>query len=301
MGADAELAILFADVVGSSRLFEILGDEGASTTVAVCVDLMRRSTESHRGNVVKTMGDEVMATFESCDDALDAAARMQSSLADRPDLVVDGQPIMIRIGCHFGPVVIENRDVFGAAVHTANRMTSQAKAGQIIVTDAVVAKLGEEWRATVRQVDVAVPRGQHGEVVLFEVLWKPEDATSMVPSITMPGDQKPATVHLRYMGRDLVLDTRDRNSATLGRAEENDLVVRGGLVSRIHARIEASKNKFVLIDQSTNGTFVHASSGEEAFLRRDSMVLRGSGTLGLGQIPEPDSSHTIEFSCDETD
>lgn len=301
MGADAELAILFADVVGSSRLFEILGDEGASSTVAVCVDLMRRSTESHRGNVVKTMGDEVMATFESCDDALDAAVGMQSSLADRPDLVVDGQPIMIRIGCHFGPVVIENRDVFGAAVHTANRMTSQAKAGQIIVTDAVVAKLGDEWRAAVRQVDVAVPRGQHGEVVLFEVLWKPEDATSMVPSITMPGDQKPATVQLRYMGRELVLDTRDRNSATLGRAEENDLVVRGGLVSRIHARIEASKNKFVLIDQSTNGTFVHSASGEEAFLRRDSMVLRGSGTLGLGQIPEPDSSHTIEFRCDETD
>lgn len=301
MGADAELAILFADVVGSSRLFEILGDEGASSTVAACVGLMRSCTESHRGNVVKTMGDEVMATFASCDDALDAAAAMQSSLADRPDLVVDGQPIMIRIGCHFGPVVIEDRDVFGAAVHTANRMTSQAKAGQIIVTDAVEAELGVEWRAAVRQVDVAVPRGQHGEVVLFEVLWKPEDATSMVPSIAMPGDHRPATVHLRYMGRDLVLDTRDRTSATLGRADENDLVVRGGLVSRIHARIEASKNKFVLVDQSTNGTFVRPASGGEAFLRRDSMVLRGSGTLGLGQIPEPESSHTIEFSCDESD
>jgi hypothetical protein len=180
-------------------------------------------------------------------------------------------------------------------------MTSQAKAGQIIVTDAVVAQLGEEWRAAVRQVDVAVPRGQHGEVVLFEVLWKPEDATSMVPSISMPGDQKPVRLRLRYLERELVLDSRDRTSATLGRAEENDLVVRGGLVSRIHARIEAAKNKFVLLDQSTNGTFVHAAAGEEAFLRRDSMYLRGSGTLGLGQIPESDTPHTIEYSCEDPD
>ncbi|MFO1377619.1 MAG: adenylate/guanylate cyclase domain-containing protein [Steroidobacteraceae bacterium] len=299
MGSDAELAILFADVVGSSRLFEALGDERASELVADCVDLMRRATEDHRGRVVKTMGDEVMSTFEQCDDALAAASAMQTRIGARKDLAVDGQPIMIRIGCHYGPVVIENRDVFGAAVHTANRMTSQAKAGQIIVTDAVVAELGEEWRGAVRQVDVAVPRGLHGEVGLFDVLWKPEDATSMVPSIAMPGEHRPIRLHLRCQGRELVLDGRDRLSATLGRAEENDLVVRGGLVSRIHARIEAAKNKFVLLDQSTNGTFVHADAGEESFLRRDSMSLRGSGTLGLGQIPEPGSPHTIEFECEE--
>jgi len=299
MGSEAELAILFADVVGSSRLFETLGDERASDLVAVCVDLMRRATEEHRGRVVKTMGDEIMATFERCDDALAAGSAMQTSIGTHRDLVVDGQPVMIRIGCHYGPVVIENRDVFGAAVHTANRMTSQAKAGQIIVTDAVVSRLGEDWRGAVRQVDVAVPRGLHGEVGLFEVLWKPEDATSMVPSIVLPGEQKPLRLRLRCQGSEVVLDSRERMTATLGRAEENDLLVRGGLVSRIHARIEAVKNKFVLLDQSTNGTFVHAAAGEESFLRRDSMTLRGSGTLGLGQIPEPGSAHTIEFVVEE--
>jgi len=299
MGSDAELAILFADVVGSSRLFETLGDERASDLVAVCVDLMRRATEEHHGRVVKTMGDEVMSTFERCDDALAAGSAMQTVIGARRDLAVDGQPVMIRIGCHYGPVVIENRDVFGAAVHTANRMTSQAKAGQIIVTDAVVAKLGEDWRGAVRQVDVAVPRGLHGEVGLFEVLWKPEDATSMVPSIALPGDQKPLRLRLRCQGREIVLDSRERTVATLGRAEENDLLVRGGLVSRIHARVEAAKNRFVLLDQSTNGTFVHAAAGEESFLRRDSMTLRGSGTLGLGQIPEAGAAHTIEFALEE--
>ena len=104
-----------------------------------------------------------------------------------PQLKVDGQPVAIRIGCHFGPVMLENRDVFGAAVHTANRMTSQAKAGQIVTTAATVDKLSPEWRASCRQIDVATLKGQGNEVALYEVLWQTEDVTSMVP-----GDRRPS-------------------------------------------------------------------------------------------------------------
>src|SRR5256885_8692676 len=101
------------------------------------------------------MGDEVMATFPSADAALNAAAQMQQQISTHAQLKVDGQPVAIRIGCHYGPVMLENRDVFGAAVHTANRMTSQAKAGQIVTTAATVDKLSPEWRASCRQIDVA--------------------------------------------------------------------------------------------------------------------------------------------------
>ena len=170
MGQDQELAIVFADVVGSTRLFEALGDLAARDKVGVCIEIMRRATEQHGGAVVKTMGDEVMATFPDCDAAIDAAVEMQTAIAGHPDLEVEGQQVTIRIGCHFGPVVIETRDVFGAAVHMANRMTSQAKAGQVIITDAIQQRLAEAWRAVARRVDVAVPRGQHDEVTIFEVL-----------------------------------------------------------------------------------------------------------------------------------
>ena len=76
MGQDQELAILFADVVGSTRLFEVLGDVAARDKVAVCIEIMRRATEQHGGAVVKTMGDEIMATFASCDAAIDAAVEL---------------------------------------------------------------------------------------------------------------------------------------------------------------------------------------------------------------------------------
>ena len=117
MGKDIELAILCADVVGSTRLYEQMGDLRARDMVAICIDVMRSATEQRQGTVIKTMGDEVMATFPSADEALNAAAQMQQQISTHAQLKVDNQPVSIRIGCHFGPVVLEARDVFGATVH----------------------------------------------------------------------------------------------------------------------------------------------------------------------------------------
>jgi adenylate cyclase len=299
MGKDIELAILFADVVGSTRLYELMGDLRARDMVAICIDVMRSATEQRQGTVIKTMGDEVMSTFPSADEALNAAAQMQQQISSHAQLKVDGQPVSIRIGCHFGPVMLENRDVFGATVHTANRMTSQAKAGQIITTAATVERLSPEWRASCRQIDVATLKGQGNEVALYEVLWQSEDVTSMVPAISM--NSRPVRLlrlRLRANDRDLVIDEQ-HSSITIGRAEDNDVVIKGNLISRLHARIEISRNKFVLIDQSTNGTFVQSSDGEESFVRRDSLQIKGQGMIGLGRLPEHGSPQTIRYTCEE--
>ena len=96
----------------------------------------------------------------------------------------------------------------------------------------------------------------------------------------------------------LLVDER-HSSITIGRAEDNDVVVKGNLISRLHARIEISRSKFVLIDQSTNGTFVQSLEGDEAFVRRDSVQIKGKGMIGLGKLPEQDSPQTIRFVCEE--
>ncbi len=299
MGKDIELVVLFADVVGSTRLYELMGDLRARDMVAICIEVMRGATEQHAGTVIKTMGDEVMATFPSSDQALNAAAQMQQQISRHSQLKVEGQPVAIRIGCHFGPVVLENRDVFGSTVHTANRMTSQAKAGQIMTTAAVIEQLSPQWRAAVRQVDIATLKGQGSEMALYEVLWQTEDVTSMVPAIAMAARSGPAVrLRLRCQDLDVVLDEQ-HPSVTIGRAEDNDLVVKGNLISRLHARIEVNRHKFVLIDQSTNGTFVQTEDGDEAFVRRDSLQIKGKGMIGLGKLPEPDSAQTIRFACEE--
>lgn len=300
MGRETELAIVFADVVGSTRLYETLGDQRARDTVALCIDIMRIATEQHRGTVIKTMGDEVMATFEAADDALNASAQMQKAIGAHPQLQLDDGHVAIRIGCHYGPVVVENRDVFGAAVATANRMTSQAKAGQIMTTAAMVDLLGHEWRNSVRQIDIAKLKGRTDEVVLYEVLWQSEDVTSMVPAIALGVGERlrPRRLRLRLQGQEVVVDG-NRQFVTVGRAEDNDLVVKGNLISRLHARIEVGKQRFMLVDQSTNGSFVVQDGGEEQFVRRDSVALGTEGLIGLGKSPERDSSQTLRFVCED--
>ena len=179
-------------------------------------------------------------------------------------------------------------------------MTSQAKAGQIMTTANLVEQLSGEWRASVRQIDIATLKGRSNEVALFEVLWQPEETTSMVPTISRrgAGTSKQLRLRLRYQGQELYVD-ESRANVNIGRAEENDLVIKGNLISRLHARVEVNRNKFMLIDQSTNGTFVLGKDGEEAFVRRDSMQIRGEGLIGLGKAPDSNSSQVIRYTCEE--
>jgi adenylate cyclase len=300
MGKDVEVAILFADVVGSTQLYEQLGDLKARQMVARCLDIMREATETNRGTVIKTMGDEVMSTFPTADDAMGAAKRMQERISGDPGLEHENGRVAIRIGCHYGPVVQEQRDIFGSAVHTANRMTSQAKAKQIITTLSTVQRLSPEWQSTARQIDIATVRGKADEVVLFEVLWQPEEATSMLPAVALGRKLgvRPKRLSLRYQGREVTIGD-GRKSATLGRAEDNDVVVKGNLISRVHARIEMSRDKFTLVDESTNGTFVQTNAGEEIFVRRDSTQLTGEGVIGLGRVAQPGTALAIHFVVEE--
>jgi len=123
--------------------------------------------------------------------------------------------------------------------------------------------------------------------------------TTMVPVIGGYSDSvRDMRLRLRFDDRELVVDQR-ASSIAIGRAEENDLVVKGRLSSRLHARIVIGRSNFVLIDQSTNGTFVQTGDGEQFFIRQDIRQLKGQGMIGLGCLPERGSPHTIHFTCEE--
>ena len=123
--------------------------------------------------------------------------------------------------------------------------------------------------------------------------------TAMVPVIVGYSDSaRGVRLRLRFDDRELVEDERS-SSITIGRAEENDVVVHGHLSSRLHARIVIGRSNFALIDQSTNGTFVQTGDGEELFVHHDIVQLKGRGMIGLGCLPERGSQHTIHFTCEE--
>ena len=106
-------------------------------------------------------------------------------------------------------------------------------------------------------------------------------------------------LRLQFPERELLVDER-RSTITIGRAENNDVVVKDNLISRVHARIEISHNRYIiLLDHSTNGTFVQTGERDAVFVRRDSVQIKGRGMTGLGRPPERDSAHTIGFTCEE--
>lgn len=299
MAKDLEVAILFADVVGSTQLYDKYGDTKASETVASCLDIMKDATYQFNGTVIKTIGDEVMSTFPTADEAMGASVMMQT-LITAEGKKEGGIPVLIRIGCHFGPVVQEQNDIFGAAVHTANRMTSQAKAKQIVISGFTVEQMSPELRNQTRQIDVATVRGRLDEVALFELVWQPDEATSMLPTIDWQTKaSRKASKLLLNFGDKTVEVSDQRKSINIGRADDNDLVVKGNLISRIHARIEMRRGKFMIIDQSTNGTFLQNIMGQETFVRRDSTELASEGSIGLGRAEEPGSTLAIHYKTIE--
>jgi adenylate cyclase len=122
----------------------------------------------------------------------------------------------------------------------------------------------------------------------------------MLPAMGMgrPTSARPKRLSLRYQGREVTVGGACK-SATLGRADDNDVVVKGNLISRVHARVEVSRDKFTLIDESTNGTFVQTSSGAEIFVRRDRTPLTGEGVIGLGRVAKPGTALAVHFIVED--
>jgi len=82
----------------------------------------------------------------------------------------------------------------------------------------------------------------------------------------------------------------------MGRQSHNDVIVNDNRVSRTHARIEYRRGKFVLVDQSSNGTFALIQGKKSISLKRDEATLLGNGIIALGREPDPDSPEIIRFA-----
>ena len=70
------------------------------------------------------------------------------------------------------------------------------------------------------------------------------------------------------------------------------------MASRLHARIERRRDKFVLIDQSTNGTYVTLEGEKEILLRREELILRGRGHISFGHTYQPEPAEVLRFACE---
>ena len=294
MPREDKLAILFADICGSTHVYRALGDVLAHEILDRRMATLIAVTQECQGTLVKTLGDEVMTTFATADAATEAAVRMQERTTGT--LVAEGPQLKIRIGFHFGPVLIQEDDIYGEAVNIAARLAHLAKAGQILTTAASAALMSPSWRAATQQIDAGKLTDKRERIDAFEVRWLQPDA-SFAPQ------RHPQNVELAGGGQLLLIDAdghvvelgSDRPTLTVGRGGGNGLVVKHSLVSRVHARVEYHEGQFVLIDQSSNGTYVVSASGRSTYFRRNKCVLEGAGVIGLGKTPARNSPVTLRY------
>jgi len=287
------LAVLFADISGSRSLYESLGDIEALKIVSSCITVFSGIVADHQGTIIKTIGDEVMCTFKKPDQAINAAIAIQNTQdSTHVGLPDDEITLNVRIGIHWGPVIKQSYDVFGDAVNVASKIVSMASPKQILTTKSSVDELPKASGIDIRHADRATTSG--GKYTIYEVLWKDMDEATML-SNDITRQVIYCRLHLEHGGKELYLDSK-QTYATLGRHSDNDLVVGDILASRSHARIELRRGTFVLIDQSTNGTYVSQEGKSPVFVHNDEVVLSANGIISMGRETDHESDEAIRFT-----
>jgi class 3 adenylate cyclase len=288
------LAILFADISGSTALYDKLGNEVALRMVTRTLAILTRIALDHEGKLIKTIGDEVMCSFPDAVCAVNAARAMQLEVEhQRPG---GEHPIYVRIGLHYGDVLLERNDAFGDTVNLAARITAITRARQILTSQAVIRELPDRLLKRTRPLQRTAFRGKQESFDVFQVMWEQEDTTS-----TRIGTQqfrKPALSRQELMLRhetQVITISEQRRSAILGRSEDSDMAIIDSLASRQHARIEFNFGKFLLTDHSVNGTFVRFSDGQVIELNHQQIVLHGAGAISLGRNFEEAAGDVIEY------
>ncbi|AKU11770.1 hypothetical protein AzCIB_1875 [Azoarcus sp. CIB] len=283
--------VFFADLAGSTQLYERAGDAVAYRLVEQCLQGMRQEIQACGGRVVKNTGDGLLAVFSDPNGAPEAAIRVHNVVQDLPR--VSGQKSAVRVAFHTGTVIVSEDDVFGDTVNVAARLLELASPGRAITSEQCAHELKTEWRSLLHPLQSRSLRGVSRLTAPFELVCESVGDLTVVQSVTLDAEDSPE-LRLSIGGRSLILNSQ-RPSARLGRGASSEIRVTDTRASREHAYIELRGDKFVLVDRSSNGTFVAIDGEREFVLSHEEVVLRKRGCIALGRSSS-ESHDVIEFA-----
>ena len=291
MAQNPRRAVLFADVCDSTAIYESLGDTKALALINRLLGHLDKKVAEHGGAVVKRLGDGMACQFSAPDAALRAACEMQTAAFN---LALGKTPkLAIKVVFTYGPVIMEDADVFGDTVNVAARLVAVANPEQVLTTQQTVDSLAPDLQARCRPLYPMKIRGKADAVMVCDVVWRSDgDLTE-----TLLRDSDVAgqwNLKLAYGGS--MFTVEPAGSVRLGRDKANDVVVASTRASRMHARIFGRHGNFVIADQSSNGTFVLIDgNSREVMLRREEAVLGERGWIGLGKSAASHGDHVLRF------
>ena len=288
--APPQRTVLFANVSGSARFHEKLSDAEAVRAVDRCIKRMERAIEGFGGCIIKAVGDEIMVSFDSVDEAFQAAVDMQQRVADLPP--VSGVKLAVRVGFSHGTVNEEDGSLIGETVDTAARLAGLALPGQVLASLQAQSKLSPPLKKSTRDVSSTLAKSKLLGMAVFELI--SSDSTTLDVKIADSPELQNAPLRLRHSGKVIMLDD-NKPVILMGRDADSDVLIHDRRASRHHAQIERRGDRIFLIDKSTNGTFVTMADKPELFLRRQECVLYGKGTICFAASASSPSADYAEF------
>jgi class 3 adenylate cyclase len=320
--------VLFADLRGSTSMYETLGNAAATAVVSRSVALLARIVTVHGGRVIKTLGDGLMAVFDTPSQGVTAADDMHDSLArigmadDLLEPAVDSEtgapdtgndeaneggaptlpprpavPLKLQVGLAHGELVEMAGDVFGDAVNVAARLLDHAGDNETLATASVVEQLGEWERSRFRSLDRLQLRGrvEPVHVHLQEAVRRFGDTAATAYGDMLMPVSEPEGIRLVWLDLNRIYAGTSL-PVILGRSPQATYIIDDTRVSRSHARIDWHGGTFQLVDLSYNGTYVRFDNDPEIIsLRRGACTLHGSGVIGLGAPPSEPISPCVRF------
>lgn len=293
----AQQVIMFADIVGSTSLYEEIGDEAAREVTARCMARMSEIVRTHHGRVTAELGDEIMSFFVEPAEAAAAACELHAAVAEAFPGADGGPALKLRIGMHYGSVVGETEDLMSETAKIAHWAARNAKAEQTLATVPLIDALPRIYRAVSRYVDDETWNFvSYEHVALYEIIWDVEAVTAASVDQGRPDHQRYELVSFA-VGGDTVVVNAERPVISIGRGTQNDLTVKNDLVSRQHFTAQFSRGRCTVTDKSTNGTFVLPAGGGRHEVRRDTFPLSGSGVIVLGSPLQDGDVVAIQYVC----
>ena len=288
---------MFADVSGSSALYKQEGTVQAKQLIDQAINLMTEVTVEHGGIVVKTIGDEVMARFADPASASQAAIVIQQRCQNVK--TNDGNHFAVRIGMDYGHTLLDGDDVFGDTVNDAACVTQIARADQIVITQALVDALPIELKLLCQEFDRINIKGESEKSLIYRLAWEnplEEHSATTVMSVNHITQRiNNQVLELGYKGQTIAIST-DNIPFVIGRDHRKvNLHINSSVASRDHCQIVLRRGKFVLLDHSTNGTYVKTPDQPEMYLRREELPLMGEGTISIGRRANQQSDLTITY------
>ena len=290
--------VVFADLVGSTGIFERLGDETAGRFVTQLTSALSKTFEQHSGRVVKLLGDGIFTVFQKESDAVAACVEIQTRLKEKPVYPGgSGNPVQMQMGVESGEVVEIEGDCYGDAVNSAARLADLAGADQILTTSRVRDALPAAQQAQLRSLGPMYLRGKQEVTEVFRIEWQVErDTEATVMGVSMFKPSKDSVLEVTAAGQTHRLEPRS-DKLTIGRSATASVTINDGRVSREHATLEWRGGHFVLGDTSSFGTWVYfGNQAEPVVLRRTECYLVGSGQIALGCEREAEAAPIVLFN-----